>query len=207
MKNLLKKVEGNIYGMGVYCFKDGEGNVIYVGSGMMNDRLQSHLYNLKRGLYSDTNKAPIQQVYNYGELTFEVLHFSQNNSIYLNGSDSEKVSIQKALETLEQFYVNLYKDTICNKMRNISKWSTSPSQETTQRRHNANTGCKNPNNRYDEKIIANILWLKNNKYKPKQIADHYQGLIRQNYISQIGIYKWIGLEPIKPDWLDEKEAS
>lgn len=38
--------------MGVYCFKNDK-EILYVGSGMLNDRLQSHLYNLKRGLYEE----------------------------------------------------------------------------------------------------------------------------------------------------------
>lgn len=205
MKNLLKEVKGNIYGMGIYCFKDEEGNVLYVGSGMLNDRLQTHLYNLKRGLYEDTNKDILQTKYNAGLLSFEVLHFSENNSEYLNMTDKEKQAVQKALEVMEQMYVNLFKDTICNKMMKVKKFSTSPNKMTTYKRRTANTGSNNPNSKYDEKLISEVLWLKLNGYKPKEISmlieENYNIDIRSSYISMIGVQKWIYLEPIKPDFV------
>lgn len=127
MKNLLKEVEGNIYGMGIYCFKDIDNKILYVGSGMMNDRLQTHLYNLKRGLYENNNKKILQHTYNCGNLIFEVLHFSENNTTYLNGTNGERKAIQKSLET---FYIDLYKDTICNLYKRITKTSSSPNRLT-----------------------------------------------------------------------------
>lgn len=206
MKNLLKNVEGNIYGLGVYCFKDTDGKVLYVGSGMINDRLQSHLYSLKRGRYEDTNKSILQKTYNVGLLSFEVLHFSENNSEYLHMSDSEKEAVQKALETLEQMYVNLYKDTICNKFRHITKWSTSPNEETTLRRRNANIGANNPNCGHDEKLVANILWFKEQGFKPKQIVEmllEHDIEVTNRYISSLGVKRWIYLDAKKPEWFNE----
>ena len=198
MKNLLK-VEGNIYGLGVYCFKDVSGKVLYVGSGMMNDRLQTHLYNLKRGLYENGNKNILQSTYNCGNLIFEVLHYSKNNSEYLNGTDKERQSIQESLEVLEQFYIDLYKDTVCNKMKKIHKFSTSPSKLTTYKRRNANRGINNPNAKRDENIIAEILWLKcNAKMKNKDIANHYD--LPKQYVFRIGYDRWLSLTPIKPEW-------
>lgn len=205
MKNLLKEVNGNIYGLGVYCFKDEEGKIIYCGSGMINDRLQSHLYNLKRGFYEDTNKDILQKKYNLGLLSFEVLHFSENNSEYLHMTDKEKQAVQKALEVMEQFYVNLYRDTICNKQMVVKKFSTSPSRLSTYKRRMANIGNKNPNCLYDEKIIAEVLWLKLNDYKPKEISqlieENYGIDINSKYISAIGLSKWIHIEGKKPNWV------
>lgn len=202
MKNLLKEVKGNIYGMGIYCFKDEEGIVRYVGSGMLNDRLQSHLYNLKRGLYEGTNKDILQRKYNLGLLIFEVLHYSENNSEYLHMTDKEKQSVQKALEVMEQMYVNLFRDSICNKMKHIKKTSSSPTEKTTIKRSLANQGSNNPHAKYDETMIANILWLKNNGYNSKQIEKIYEDKgIKSNYICCLGITKWIHLEAIKPDWI------
>lgn len=206
MKNLLKNVEGNIYGLGVYCFKNAEGKVLYVGSGMINDRLQSHLYNLKRGLYEDTNKSILQKTYNVGLLSFEVLHFSENNSEYLHMSDEEKQAVQKALEVLEQMYVNLYKDTICNKFRHITKWSTSPTVETTLRRREANVGANNPNCGHDPELVANILWFKEQGFKPKKIVEmllEHDIEVTNRYISTLGVKRWIYLQGKKPDWFDE----
>jgi hypothetical protein len=159
MKNLLKEVKGNIYGLGVYCFI-ADGKVLYVGSGMMNDRLQSHIYMLKRGKYEGTNKDILQRKYNVGELIFEVLHFSENNSTYLNGTDAERKAIQQSLETLEQFYYDLYKESCCNKISNIKKFSTSPSNKTSWKRREANRGSNNPNAKIDKTIIEWIAWFK-----------------------------------------------
>lgn len=205
MKSLLKSVNGNIYGLGVYCFKDEE-KILYVGSGMMNDRLQSHLYNLKRGLYENTNKDILQNKYNIGELSFEVLHFSENNSEYINGTDAKRKAIQKSLEVLEQFYVNMYKDTICNKVINIKKHSSNTNALTTIKRRNANLGQLNPHNKYSEDLIAEILWLKMNGYKPREIEVFYEG-IKANYIGAIGVSKWVHMQPKKPKYIKNKEVN
>ena len=211
MKNLLKEVKGNIYGLGVYCFKDLEGKVLYVGSGMMNDRLQTHLYNLKRGKYEDTNKVILQRTYNMGNLIFEVIHFSENNCEYINGTDKERMAIQRGLEVLEQFYVDLYKDTICNCVKKIRKFSTSPNKEVSKKRKQANLGNKNPNNKYSKELMAEILWLKENDYKCKEIEDiiknQYNTDIKSGYIWHIGIDKWIGLESKEPKWISDYIAS
>lgn len=207
MRNLLNDVKGNIYGLGVYCFKDLDENVIYVGSGMLNDRLQSHLYSLKRGLYEGTNKDIIQREYNLGNLTFEVLHYSANNNTYINGTKKEKAAIQQSLETLEQFYYDLYKDTCCNKRTKITKWSTSPTLQTTLKRKRANMGSSNPNVKYDEDLIANIMYLKEQGLKPRQIVElleEHDINVRQGYISQIGITKWIHIKSVRPDWYDDE---
>lgn len=207
MRNLLRKVEGNINGMGIYCFKDINGKILYVGSGMMNDRLQTHLYNLKRGLYENSNKKVLQHTYNCENLIFEVVHFSENNTTYLNGTNEERKAIQESLETLEQFYVNLYKDTICNLHKKITKTSSSPNRLTTYKRRKANLGSKNPNVKYSEKMISEILYLKQNGYKPKEISkiieDNYKIDIKRTYISKLGVEKWIHLEPSKPDFIKD----
>jgi phosphopantetheinyl transferase (holo-ACP synthase) len=176
--------------------------VLYVGSGMLNDRLQTHIYNLKRGYYEDTNKNILQRIYNNGELIFEVLKFSENNSTYLNGTQAEKEAILKSLETIEQFYVDMYKDSICNRVRTITKYSTSPRKIVSYKRKNVNLGSKNPNRKYDEALMANILWLKLHGYKNREIADLYQN-VSKTYIPLIGITKWIYLDPIKPDYIDK----
>ncbi len=211
MKNLLKEVKGNIYGLGVYCFKDLEGKVLYVGSGMMNDRLQTHLYNLNRGQSEDTNKVILQRTYNMGNLIFEVIHFSENNDTYINGTDIERMAIQRGLEVLEQFYVDLYKDTICNCVKKIRKFSTSPNKEVSKKRKQANLGNKNPNNKYSKELMAEILWLKENDYKCKEIEtiikEQYNIDIKNTYIWHIGIDKWVGLDSKYPTWISDYIAS
>lgn len=206
MKNLLKNVKGNIYGLGVYCFKDAD-KVLYIGSGMMNDRLQSHLYKLKRGLYEGTNKNILQRKYDLGELSFEVLHFSENNSMYLNGTPKEREVIQEALGVLEQLYYDMYKDTVCNKISKIKKWSTSPTIETRIKRHNANAGSKNPNCRFTEDQICNILYLKKHGLKNKDINKIMKvesGInVNKSYIYCIGNTKWIHIKEKHEIWMDK----
>lgn len=205
MKNLLKEVKGNIYGLGVYCLRDDK-EVLYVGSGMMNDRLQSHLYMLKRGKYEGTNKDILQRKYNIGELSFEVLHFSENNSMYLNGTDEERKAIQQSLEVLEQFYYNIYKETVCNKISKIRKFSTSPDSSTSWKRRIANKGSKNPNSKYDSELIANILYLKEQGLKPKQIIElllENDIDVNKSYISRIGVDRWIYVQSKRPSWYVE----
>ena len=71
----------------------------------------------------------------------------------------------------------------------------------------------NPNCKYSEDIIANILWLKINGYKPKEIAKIMSKIgvdIKNTYISQIGTVKWIFTEPkltISADILNEVRAN
>jgi hypothetical protein len=59
------KVKGNIYCAGVYALRDLEnGDIKYIGSGIeTNDSMSRHLHHLKRDLYTTTNKAPLQEIY------------------------------------------------------------------------------------------------------------------------------------------------
>lgn len=203
MRNKMKSVTGNIYGLGIYCIK-ANGKVLYVGSGMMNDRLSSHLYYLKRDRYKDTNKEILQVYYDMGELEFEVLHFSEHNAEYETMSIMKKENLQEALGTLEEFYMNLYKDTICNKQKTVKKHSSNKNATSTYLRRRANLGGNNPNSKYGEILIAEILWLKENGYKPKQIELllEKQGVdISNAYISALGVQKWIHLDSKKPSWI------
>ncbi|NFK78275.1 endonuclease [Clostridium botulinum] len=140
------KVQGNINGLGVYGFTNDTGKVLYVGSGMMNDRKQNHEYHLKKGNYKYNNKNILQEEYEKDDLTFKVLHFSINNSTYVNGTNEERQEIQESLEVLEQFYYNLYRDTCCNQIKKIHKWTTSPNKISTEKRRRANIGENNPHN-------------------------------------------------------------
>ena len=205
MKNKIKNIEGNIYGMGIYCFKTSDGKVLYVGSGMMNDRFSNHLYHLKRDLYK-TNKAEIQKYYDMEELIFEVLHFAEANKCYIKMSIKEKENLQIALSTLEMFYIDMFKDTICNKATTVNKKSSNRDEFSTIKRIKANSGSNNPMSCYSSLMISNILWMKQNGYKAKQIEKYYV-YISANYIGSLGVTKWINAEPIKPMFIDDFIAS
>lgn len=203
MKNKMVVV-GDIYVAGVYAMKDAEGIVKYIGSGLnCNDRLSSHLYFLNRNLYSGTNKQELQDIYDRGELTFEIIKISESNSEVFNMTSEKKKALQEALSVLESFYIELYKDTICNKQKSVKKHSSNRDELSTLKRRKANIGTKNPNCKNDVLLIANIIWLKNNGYENREIEALINGVIKKEYISQLGKGKWNHIKPVKPEWIDK----
>lgn len=201
------KVIGDIYCAGVYQMATKSGMILYVGSAIeVNDALSRHLFNLKRGYYINSNKRPLQEAYDREDIIFSVIHVSAHNDEVRNMTIEQKENLQKALGVIEQFNIELNKDSVCNKMSKVSKWSTSPSYETTLKRRQANLGKNNPNAKYDETLISNILFLKEKGLKPKEIVEmllEHDINVRQGYISQIGVEKWIYLKSQKPDWYKE----
>lgn len=206
MRNKMKVV-GNIQVAGIYVMKDADGIVRYVGSGIScADRLSSHLYFLKRNLYTGTNKQILQDIYDREELTFEIIKISASNNDVATMSSSEKICLQKALSVLEEFYIGMYKDTISNSQMKVTKFSTSPTKITTELRRNKNKGSKNPNNKVSEKLVSEILYLKNAGLKPKAIVEllESQGIeVSSGYISPLGVTRWIHMEPKKPKYYEE----
>ncbi|MBU3098727.1 MULTISPECIES: GIY-YIG nuclease family protein [Clostridium] len=203
MKNLMN-VNGIVNVAGVYGMrvKDTE-EYLYIGSGIeVNDALSRHLYNLKRGLYSTTNKAILQEKYDLGVLVFEVIKESEHNESVKDMSVKQKEDLQVVLGILEKFYIDLYKKSICNSQMFVKKHSSNKNAATTLKRRKANLGKKNPNSKYSELMIREILWLKLNGYTPIQIQELYsEYAIKSTYIYHIGINKWIHLEPIKPSFV------
>lgn len=193
MKNKIKVI-GNIYAPGVYYLETTEGKVLYVGSGQeMNDCLSRHLYYLKRGLYKDTNKEILQNEYDKGNLIFRVA---------LCGDRLDDFELGIA----EQKHIKLNIDTICNKQTTVKRHTSNKNELSTYKRVESNRGENNPNNKYSEELISEILWLKMNGYKPRQIAKYYKD-INTSYISSIGVSKWIYLKPRKPDFINKKAAT
>lgn len=206
MKNKME-VRGNIYCAGVYEMYTKEGIILYVGSGIeCNDALSRHLYNLKRGLYFNTNKRTLQEAYDRNDLIFEVIHESAKAEDVRSMEMQEKEDLQKALSVLEEFNIKLNINTVCNKQKSVTKHSSTKNKLTTYKRRLINTGTNNPNSKYDEVIIAEILYFKLMGYKPKEIesliGEHYKINIKKSYISALGVQKWIYLEPKKPKWFD-----
>ena len=200
-------VKGEINVAGVYQMAAKDGVVLYIGSSIeCGDALSRHLYNLKRGYYMDSNKRLLQEAYDREDLVFSIIHISASNGDVRNMTIQQKEDLQKALGVIEQFNIELNKSTVCNKINKISKWSTSPTPETTERRRNANLGGSNPNAKYDETLIANIIFLKEKGFKPKEIVEmllEHDINVHQGYISQIGVEKWIYLQSKKPEWFKE----
>ena len=211
MENKMLMDVENVTVAGVYCMKIKD-EVLYVGSAIeINDALSRHLYYLKRGLYKNTNKKILQKYYDLRELHFDILW----ESIYkrkdvLEMDFLEKENLQKELSVLEEMYIRLYKDTICNMQKTVKKSSSNKNRYSTYNRHEANRGSNNPKNKYNADIIANVIWLKQKGLKPKKI---FELLLEQNininkgYISNIGTYKWIYTEPKKPNWYTDIESE
>ena len=201
MKSLMK-VNGNIYVAGVYGIRcEDSQEYLYLGSSLeINDALSRHLHFLKRGLYAGTNKEIIQEKYDHQLLIFEVIKESEYTGKIKDMSTKEKENLQIALSALENFYISLYKDTICNKQLSVVKHSSNKNSMSTIKRSRANTGIKNPNWKYDTLILSYILWMKVNGYKPKKIAPYFKD-INKDYISQIGMSRWININPIKPTFI------
>ncbi|MBS5824629.1 MAG: hypothetical protein KID00_12410 [Clostridium argentinense] len=56
-------------------------------------------------------------------------------------------------------------------------------------------------------MMAEILWLKQNGYKSKEISniieDNYKIDVKKTYISSIGVYKWIHIDAKYSSWMDK----
>lgn len=195
------KVVGNIYGAGVYCIKSMDGKILYIGSSWdMADAKQRHDHYLARNQYMFTKKGKLmkksvlQFEYNEKGLIFEVL-------IDGNGMcDSE-------LGELEQSLIKQYKNLICNTQKSVTRHSSNGNTISTYRRKKSNLGNNNPNCKIkDTRIISEIIWLKMNGYKPREIAKFYDD-IKANYISLIGVTRWIHIMPIKPEFITVEKIS
>ena len=208
MKNLMK-TNGNIYVAGVYGMRvEGTEEYLYIGSGIeINDSLSRHLYNLKRGLYETTNKAILQEKYNLGILVFEVIKESEHSDSIKDMGIKQKENLQEALSVLEKLYIDIHKATICNCQMKVTKRSSNKNSLSTFKRRKANLGSKNPSCLYTEIQICNVLWLKENGYKVKEIKDimdkEFNLNMSANYIYSIGNTKWIHIISIKPSFIQD----
>lgn len=206
----LVKNNSNV-GAGIYCIKDSNGIVRYVGSSIdLGDAFTRHKYKLKNGLYGGTSKDILQKLYDTDNLYFNVLHVSAYNNYVKSMTKDKKENLLFVLSYLEEFYINLYKDTICNKQMHVSKSSSKGTSATYLKRRAANLGSNNPNSRISETVVANIIWLRLKGYKPKEIQAMLikQGIsIGNQYISKIGIVRWTHVPAVKPIWFDEMEIK
>lgn len=203
-KLLIENVE-DIYYAGAYIMKNRKTDEVkYVGTALaineaINDR---HYFYMKNGQYSDTNKKELQDLYDNDNLSFEVIYKGFDNATVRKMSEEEKIQLNEYLSVIEQFYIERYEDTICNMQKVVRRRSSNRDDSSTIKRRNSNKGVNNPRCKYDERIISEILWLKMNGYKAKEIEEIYKDAgIRGSYIYMIGIQKWIHAIPIKPSFI------
>lgn len=171
---------------GVYSLETLEGKILYIGSSkLLSNALSRHVYYLKRGLYASTNKSVLQQAYESNNLAFNIIKYCEPN-------DYELASI-------EQQHIKLNADSICNYEITVKRHSSNRDKLTAYRRRLNSRGANNPNAKYDEQVISEILWLKiNTSMRPAEIAKHYD--LSNMYISAIGTQKWIYTQPRIPEW-------
>lgn len=207
MKNKMVVI-GDIYCAGVYSISEKESGIVrYIGSSLeCNDALSRHLHYLKRGLYKGTNKALLGELYDLNELLFTVIHKSELDEKIKDMSLKDKNSVNESLSVLEKMYIDLYKDTVVNSQLSVKRHSSNQSKITTFKRRKSQIGSKNANVKYSEELIANILYLKIEGYKPKKILElllenDINTDIKSTYLSSIGITKWLFIDPIKPSWI------
>ena len=196
MKKEIKAV-GNINVAGVYKITDIQGIILYIGSSCeCGDAKSRHKHALSRGLYAKGNKKKMQDEFDNNGLLFEVIKISASNSDVAKMKSEHKKALQKALEVLEQFYIDTYKGsgTLCNKMKTVKKWSTSPTAKTTEARRKSNQGSNNPNcSKFIEEDIKQIKQLIKDGLSNKEIADRFDATA--TYISAIrGGHKWASVE-------------
>ena len=206
MKNKME-IKCNVHVAGVYTMSTKLGKVLYVGSSVeIGNALSRHLYNLKRGKYTETNKKALQLAYDREDLVFEVIHESAHNSDVNSMTVAQKEDLQKALGVLEEMYIDLYKSTICNVQRKVTKSSSAGDENTLERRRAANIGSNNPNAQHDEELVANILYFKELGLKPREIVElllEHDIEVDNRYISRLGITRWITLKAKSPEWYSE----
>lgn len=210
-KNNEVKTIGDIYNAGVYALRDLSTNkIIYIGSSLeMNDRKSYHLNQCKNNRYNKKSKQAVQDAFNNNLLAFEVLKVSVSSKEVRNANDIQKDALRQALNKLEMFYIDLY-NPVCNVHRRVTQVSSNKDNNSTIKRIKANTFSKNPNAKHSEELIANILYLKEQGLKPRQIITLLleQDIdINKGYISQIGVSKWTGLESKCPKWYIDKIAN
>lgn len=178
---------------GVYSLENKEGTVLYIGSAKhFTDALSRHLHYLKRGLYTLTNKSILQKEYDDDNLVFNILE-------HFNEISDEKLS------KLEQKYIQLNKDSICNFQTTVKRHSSNGCKMDSFKRRQNVKGERNFNNKYPEKMVAEILWLKSHtNMKPVEIAKYYN--VSGPYAANVGVIMWIYTEPKIPAWYIEEHA-
>ncbi|MBU3215857.1 hypothetical protein LL033_11915 [Clostridium estertheticum] len=215
MKSKMKVTEDNLHVLGIYAIQTKEGVPIYVGSSSMEvvSALGRHLYFLKRGQYADTNKAEMQKLYDMECLEFVILKEIETMDVYRNMSTLEKEQLNECMSVWEQLYIDMYRDTIVNSHNTVHRHSSNKNDgTTTEKRRLANIGSKNPMSKYSEELISNILYLKENGYKPQAIMEmlekHNVNMdMDKQYISILGASRWVYTSSKKPIWLEENNEE
>lgn len=152
MKKLI--VEGNICVAGVYGiytkFRNGRREYLYIGSAKeCNDARSRHQSMLRYERYAETNKEVLQK------------YWDSDMKLYV--SVIEEVSNYDDRIEAENYYIEKYKDTICNGEDIAKARTTKTTEAETMKRRAANRGSKNPNAKLNESQVLEIRFRWNNE--------------------------------------------
>lgn len=202
-ENLDKKYAG-VYAL--YVVENGHKKPLYVGSSIeIQDRLSNHLCYLRQGNY---RYKEIQEAFNNGTLKFVVLDtitFKDGANV-VNLDADKKEYVFYALSRMEEFYMELFKDTILNKQKKVKQHSTA----NKELRSKLNSGENNPACKYSKKLVQEIIWLRDvAKLKVGEIVRFVKNIhnvdIANATIYSFGKHKWKDLKGIKPEWFNMEE--
>lgn len=144
------RIEGNIYVSGVYGIyvksKNGRREYLYVGSSKeCNDAKSRHQSMMRYGRYADTNKELLQRYW--------------DSDIDMYFSVIEEVTNYSDRVEAEQYYIDMYKDSICNGDDVAKVRNSYITPEETRRRSEANSGENNPMSKLRKKQVDEIRYL------------------------------------------------
>lgn len=171
---------------GIYMVVNTNDNnkVVYVGSASdLFKRKSVHMSQL-RGNYN-SNKG-LQDLYNSLENKDDLIF---TVAMTVNKYDKSK------LFKLEKNLMNVHKETILNKndiRRSIKKERTKEEQKkVSEALSRANRGEKNPSAKISEDNAREIIQMKKDKVKQKDIAKEFG--ISPQQVSRIGVSRWVNL--------------
>lgn len=102
----------------------------------------------------------------------------------------------------EQYWIDYCKKIDGWNVLNKAKAVVRSKVKDTSKMRLAQVGENNGNNKFSAKTVSEILWLRINGYKPKQINEFYEGMgIRAEYICRIGTDRWVHIKPTKPSFI------
>lgn len=154
---------------GVYGLFNKDDVCLYPGSAKeVNDAYSRHRDNLIKGKYKNTNKDILQETFDNGILFFKILELC---------NESERLD-------REQYYMDKYKETICNRDTKAKARQTEVTEEEHMRRSSANAGENNPRARLTDTQIAEIRsMMLTGEYRDRELAKIFG--VSLSYISAL----------------------
>lgn len=188
MKTIFNKEEIRGIVAGVYMIREVDTDRVYVGSanGLPSNGIQkrwsNHEWCIENGYskyFDDLNK-----------MRFEILEVVPNDA-----SDEE-------LSELEVQYFQYVQRVGFELVNRNKKVATRHKVSDTSNMKAAQRGSNNPRARLTEQDVMEILYLREQGYDAKEIAERYN--LKWTYIYKIGKEKWLHItEKVKPAWLED----